>query len=578
MLWSKQEFMPTRTNRCHFALSTSTVSTSTLTTATRITSRLATAMFATSIYRWLHRAMLTALVLAPVSAAVAADCPRGPSTRYLDAATRSLLDGEFCDGHNFSDGLAAVSDGKLWGYVDHDTHYVIAPQYQAAGEFSRGSATVVQNNHQGLINKDNQVLIDFKYRLLYPVDTGTRKVLVAALGSDTTSQQHTGILSDKGEILVPLEYSRILYLVESHQFYAFFKTSENDSGDGNGIQIFNRQLEPIYRSNDYARLSKELGGGFPWMADENGNFPTRDGKPVLPKKPSIKALDTLISQFNKLVNKVGDKYGVSRADKTLIPPEFDGISTDAGLVKADSPDELAYLKTHFNAVATNDPAISQHYYVFFYRVSTGGKEGIYDLDGHNILPAEYEFIHAQENGFNADIKHNSKRAKGLMGLDGQWVLPPSSDYGSISLTVGGLITAGSAYDENVDYTKKTMAMFSEDGKLLTPFGRYFNIASIFGLDPDDMTYRYITTMAYQGDEILQGVIDRSGKEVIAPEWRYVYYWDDPDIIVLQKSYQPDIYVFYDVNTGRFSSEVDGDNWLGVIGEPVEGRLKIMLRQ
>jgi hypothetical protein len=96
---------------------------------------------------------------------------------YIDRSGREIRHPFFAENvSDFSEGLAAVRPGKVWGGCDNEVGYLntngewsIKPQFDEAGEFSEGLAAV---NHGakchgggkwGYIDKEGKVAIPFEY-------------------------------------------------------------------------------------------------------------------------------------------------------------------------------------------------------------------------------------------------------------------------------------------------------------------------------------------------------------------------------------------------------------------------------
>jgi hypothetical protein len=60
----------------------------------------------------------------------------------IDKSGTILSDARFDEALDFSEGLAAVQVGKLWGFVDRAGRMVIAPRFRSSGRFSGGIAAV----------------------------------------------------------------------------------------------------------------------------------------------------------------------------------------------------------------------------------------------------------------------------------------------------------------------------------------------------------------------------------------------------------------------------------------------------
>ncbi|MFN0264822.1 WG repeat-containing protein [Tepidamorphus sp. 3E244] len=73
---------------------------------------------------------------------------------YVDAEGKTLFDGNpILGGRDFSEGLAAGSDGRKWGYFDKDAKTVIGLGLDGARDFSQGVAPAALGNKWGYVNK-----------------------------------------------------------------------------------------------------------------------------------------------------------------------------------------------------------------------------------------------------------------------------------------------------------------------------------------------------------------------------------------------------------------------------------------
>lgn len=79
-----------------------------------------------------------------------------------------LLKKKYEKAYPFSDGLALVKSGELWGAIDEKGNEIIEPQYQSGTySFRNGITVAVKNGRSGVINKDNKIIIPFEYQLLF---------------------------------------------------------------------------------------------------------------------------------------------------------------------------------------------------------------------------------------------------------------------------------------------------------------------------------------------------------------------------------------------------------------------------
>jgi hypothetical protein len=91
---------------------------------------------------------------------------RGPDTSYaacqytfIDREGAPLFPQTFRDAFDFSEGLAAVGDGKRWGFIDKTGAFRIQLQFESVGSFSEGLAKFRRDGKWGYIDKTGRVAI-----------------------------------------------------------------------------------------------------------------------------------------------------------------------------------------------------------------------------------------------------------------------------------------------------------------------------------------------------------------------------------------------------------------------------------
>jgi hypothetical protein len=87
--------------------------------------------------------------------------PDAPPCRYTFVDTRGDVAGSplFDEAADFSEGLAAVRVGELWGYVDKNLSFLIAPRFRRASVFSEGMAAVLGVEGYSYIDRSGSVII-----------------------------------------------------------------------------------------------------------------------------------------------------------------------------------------------------------------------------------------------------------------------------------------------------------------------------------------------------------------------------------------------------------------------------------
>nr|WP_233285244.1 WG repeat-containing protein [Bradyrhizobium acaciae] len=93
---------------------------------------------------------------------------------------QEIIPPRFERGMPFSEGLAAVSVGGRFGYVDERGEIVIGPKFDLAGEFVHGLAEVLVGDKVGVIDRRGAFVIAPKFRRAMPL---TGEVVIAVEGS-----------------------------------------------------------------------------------------------------------------------------------------------------------------------------------------------------------------------------------------------------------------------------------------------------------------------------------------------------------------------------------------------------------
>ena len=62
---------------------------------------------------------------------------------FIDREGRIVVEPAYVDAQDFSQGMAAVKVGRLWGYIDKKGKVAAQPQFREAEPFKRGLALVV---------------------------------------------------------------------------------------------------------------------------------------------------------------------------------------------------------------------------------------------------------------------------------------------------------------------------------------------------------------------------------------------------------------------------------------------------
>lgn len=308
----------------------------------------------------------------------------------------------------FSDGLAAVCEKDVFGYIDINGKYVIEPQYKFADHFRNGKAYV--------INKDNTASF---------IDTSGNEVASAPLGrieyakNDGNYIMHIdktyALVDSNGSILNTVEGNEIFadnnggYRVVKKDKYTFldenFKVLNTVEADQ--CQPLDNGLFEIIRIKSGFSLGGFLSsavafglGGY--ISPQDGNwmrstakrgYLNADGMEIISSKNDYNS-----NFYNgRVLVMVDDKFGY--ADKTgsyLIAPEFDDISTfglyDRDSVVVKKNDKYGLYDINKGMIADNF-ADAQNFVNGLAPVCIGAdKWGYIDKTGTRVIRAKFDWV------------------------------------------------------------------------------------------------------------------------------------------------------------------------------------------
>lgn len=99
----------------------------------------------------------------------------------------------------FSEGLAAIKQNGLWGYINVKGEIVIPYQYTFAMPFSEGLAMVTLDSQEGFIDKQGSQVIPFKHLFAEDFREGL------AVVSDEEGEVY-GYVDQAGKVVIPFQY------------------------------------------------------------------------------------------------------------------------------------------------------------------------------------------------------------------------------------------------------------------------------------------------------------------------------------------------------------------------------------
>ncbi len=82
---------------------------------------------------------------------------------FVDLTGRTVIDPQYADAASFGEGLAGVKVAKRWGFVNAKNEMTVQPAYTAVKVFRYGLCAVRRDELWGLINADGTIVLKIKY-------------------------------------------------------------------------------------------------------------------------------------------------------------------------------------------------------------------------------------------------------------------------------------------------------------------------------------------------------------------------------------------------------------------------------
>lgn len=106
---------------------------------------------------------------------------------------------------SFSEGMAAVQNSEgLWGYIDGSGEIVIPCEWEDAGEFKDGIASVRKDWKYGCINTSGQLVIDCEWKGYSPISFSE------GLAPVKNNDDLWGFIDTTGTVIIPCEWEGFL--------------------------------------------------------------------------------------------------------------------------------------------------------------------------------------------------------------------------------------------------------------------------------------------------------------------------------------------------------------------------------
>jgi hypothetical protein len=471
---------------------------------------------------------------------------------YSDELGNRVITGkQYFSGRVFSEGLAAVSYFKYWGFIDKTGKEVISPKYDYETYFRGGVANVSKNNLFGLIDSRENIIIPFEYDHMYPPSDGT----VAVKKGDKF-----GYFDVKGKQIIDFIYDDALSFNDGYaqvrQNGKWF--SINKKGEISDYYQF--PFEQGYRFMDYNcnKVYEDKSGniifkntlniqrfkeGFS-VIQEKGKFGFADRVGNITIKPIYDSAEDFKDGFARVRTGNEDFYIDKKGNRTERKKSSKQSFNIKGITIL-KEDNGSYSILNCSTKKTLEKQISSLYIKGnFIVITKNDKKTILDFAGNAVLKNNYEELILKKNkiigklGNSIEIFDNNLKLEKKLSLndsnfsisdetksDNAILVDQNSKKGLINITDQKMMSPRFESLKFLDKSGLFLGKYSGENYLIDVTK---NIATLFTFDNyEEFSKGILKTNKYGKN---QGLIDSETNIILAPEYEISFLSNNTAII------------------------------------------------
>ena len=179
---------------------------------------------------------------------------------FIDKKGVVVINNQFDNVEDFSEGLAAFEQSGKWGYIDKSGKIVINPQYKMAFQFNDGVAAVISGGQCGIIDKKGNYVINPQFDNVVVFRDGMAAFL---------SGESYGFIDKKGKIIINPQFD----LADNFRYgLAIVATSNEKFGfiDKNGKYAITPQFD--FATNFYDNIAFVKSNGKYGIINKEGKY------------------------------------------------------------------------------------------------------------------------------------------------------------------------------------------------------------------------------------------------------------------------------------------------------------------
>jgi len=414
---------------------------------------------------------------------------------FKDASGNIIVKARYDHAIDYSEGFAAVRKKDYWYFINEEGKKAFKEKYERVESFKNGKAKVMAGSYYGYINTQGNLIVPMLYSKLEPYENGVCKAF-----KKTNMESGWGLLDENGKELCAFIYGEL----------GDIETDRVKCKKGLYEGYLNLQGEEFIECN-YDKIGPFIDGWAKVYANKKFGFIASDGSIVVSVVYDyIQKYDDKDMAMAKRDGKLGfiDKKG-----NEPIPFVFDGLyQFENGLARAKKGDKWGYInRKGEEVIAIKYDKIAKikdrHAGVILNR-----KFGFVSASGKEVLEPKYDEIRFFDDGLIG------ARLNGFYGYAdtlGKAVIPFKFEE------------IGRFY-EGICYVMKDYkyGFYKSDGKALTRLW-YQNISYAASKHDEpyyqvDREYFFYEGMAMVRRNGKYGYIDKTGKEVVKPQFDFAY--------------------------------------------------------
>jgi len=306
--------------------------------------------------------------------------------------------------------------GGMWGFINSNGVFKIAPAYQKVENFAHRTAIVQQNNLWGLVNDSNKVIVPIQYSFIERMPHTDDSLLIIA-----EDKNEKGYADSKGKIVISIDYDELkpiaegMVSVKKNGKWGFVginstKTSELMYDDE---LVFSDSLCAVKLNKKWGFVGLDFNMVIPNKFESISNFShqlafvkEQSHFEIINKKGEIrsnlKLKEVYDYEHGVAIAKKTDDYGlIDTNGHWIVSPKFHKIlpfNKHQTAIAHASPGKHVLINTKGEHISFHQFDSIDDFHEGLAIVKHNGKYGFIDTSGTLVIDAKFDEAHCFSNG------------------------------------------------------------------------------------------------------------------------------------------------------------------------------------